>query len=109
MEHSYSQGLMEMRESGAMEISPGAAAEVPGDVYTCPLVMDDSCTIGPIGEIEFFFALFLLFPRIVYTLKMYLSTGLPDMMSGTAIRHLTDSHGIPQVCLHWKPQSISLL
>ena len=97
MEHSYSQGLMEMRESGAMEISPGAAAEVPGDVYTCPLVMDDSCTIGPIGEIEFFSILFL-FQRIAHTLKMYLSTGLPDMMSGTAIRHLTDSHGIPQVC-----------
>ena len=66
MEHSYSQGLMEMRESGAMEISPGAAAEVPGDVYTCPLVMDDSCTIGPIGEIEFFSILFL-FQRIAHT------------------------------------------
>ena len=69
MEHSYSQGLMEMRESGAMEISPGAAAEVPGDVYTCPLVMDDSCTIGPIGEIELFSLFFFYFQfQGLYTL-----------------------------------------
>merc|ERR1719234_1764415 len=45
-------------------------SRIDGDVYTCPLVMSDSCNIDPIG--------------------------LPDMMSGTAIRHLTETHGIPQ-------------
>merc|ERR1719234_2472268 len=45
-------------------------SRIDGDVYTCPLVMSDSCNIDPIG--------------------------LPDMLSGTAIRHLTETHGIPQ-------------
>jgi len=79
VEHSYSRANLEVvakdmfTEMGVSDCLAGDMFNkrgVSGNVYTCPLVMSDSCNIDPIG--------------------------LPDMMSGTAIRHLTESHGIPQ-------------
>ena len=62
VEHSYSQANLEVVAKDMfkeMSLSDCLAGdmfdkrEVAGDVYTCPLVMTDSCSIDPIGKNDF--------------------------------------------------------
>ena len=61
VEHSYSQANLEVVARDMfteMGVSDGLAGDmftkrdVSGDVYTCPLVMSDSCNIDPIGNVN---------------------------------------------------------
>ena len=65
VEHSYSQANLEVvakdmfTEMGVSDYLAGDMFNkrgVSGDVYTCPLVMSDSCNINPIGKNNFFLA-----------------------------------------------------
>ena len=66
VEHSYSQANLEVVARDMfteMGVSDGLAGDMftkrdaSGDVYTCPLIMSDSCNIDPIGKFELFWKL----------------------------------------------------
>merc|ERR1719431_1890982 len=76
-DHDYEASMVEKRAAEQEELEEEEEMEVllelearRGTVYTCPMVMSPLCDMDPIG--------------------------LPEMMSGAAIEHLTSEHGLGQ-------------